>query len=157
MPGPALSLFSSHHAKAFALAARRSTGLHGAWVCPPTTEAEAAALAQRRQGPDDFAYLVRDHDTADIAGFIEVTHIVRGYFQSGCLGYYMFSGYQGRGYMKWALQAVVKRAWADLKLHRLEASVHADNLASLGLLRTLGFQPDGGPLQGHQRWVRLAP
>ncbi len=99
----ALSFLNANHADAFAEAARRSKKLHAGWVHPPTSAEGVIKLAARRAGPSDFGYMIHDYPSAALAGYIEITSIVRGPFQSGYLGYYMFSGYEGRGYMKWAL------------------------------------------------------
>jgi ribosomal-protein-alanine N-acetyltransferase len=161
---PALSFFFEHSAKEFALAASRSKSLHRSWVHPPTTAAAAAELAKRRQGPDNYGYVVRDYDTAKAAGYIEITNIVRGPFQSAYLGYYMFKGYERRGYMRWALGVIIQRAWKELKLHRLEANIQAGNTASIELVKSLGFNQEGyspkylkigGRWRDHERWAIL--
>ncbi|MBL0094010.1 MAG: GNAT family N-acetyltransferase [Piscinibacter sp.] len=131
-----------------------------------TAEASAAAeLASRRQGPSDFGFLIFDVASTRIAGYIEITNIVRGPLQSGYLGYYMFKGFEGRGYMKWALATIVKRAWEVHKLHRLEANIQPGNVASIGLVKVFGFHQEGysprylklrGRWRDHERWAVLA-
>jgi ribosomal-protein-alanine N-acetyltransferase len=162
---PALSYFHDIHAKEFALAASKSKSLHRAWVHPPTTKQEAKDLANRRQGPNDYGYLIRDYETGKIAGYIEITNIVRGQFQSAYLGYYMFKGFERLGYMKWALQTIIsQKAWKELKLHRLEANIQVGNAASIALVEFLGFQQEGyspkylkigGRWRDHVRWAIL--
>jgi [ribosomal protein S5]-alanine N-acetyltransferase len=162
---PALGYFTEHSAAAFAAAARRSRRLHGRWVHPPTTESEAKDLQKRRVGPNDFGFLIFEYGTGDLAGYIEITNIVRGCFQSAYLGYYIFRGYERRGYMSWALAEMVKRAWKDLKLHRLEANIQPENIESIKLVQKLGFQKEGfspaylkiaGRWRDHERWAILA-
>ncbi len=162
---PTLSDFSESHAEAFALAARRSKGLHRAWVHPPTEPEQAAELARKRKGPTDYGFVIHECDSTAVAGYIEITNIVRGLFQSAYLGYYMFSGYERRGYMKWALGVIVQRAWEELKLHRLEANIQPGNTASIALVETLGFRKEGyspaylkigGRWCDHERWAILA-
>jgi [ribosomal protein S5]-alanine N-acetyltransferase len=161
----ALSRFSECHAEEFAAAARRSRTLHGRWVSPPVEASKAAGLAARRGGPTDFGFIIHEYDTTEIAGFIEITSIVRGPFQSGYLGYYMFSGFERRGYMRWALQTVIKQAWKIHKLHRLEANIQPENTASIALVKSLGFRQEGysprylkirGRWRDHERWAILA-
>ena len=162
---PALSHFTGTRPEEFAEAARRSKRLHRHWVKPPTTAEAVLQLAGRREGPSDFGYTIHEYSTTAIAGYIEITNIVRGPLQSGYLGYYMFSGYEGRGYMKWALGIVVKRAWKELKLHRLEANIQPDNAASIALVKSLGFAKEGyspaylklgGKWRDHERWALLS-
>lgn len=162
---PALRFFSEHDAKEFALAASRSRSLHRAWVHPPLDAPAAAELARRRQGPNDYGYLIHEYSTAAVAGYIEITNIVRGSFQSAYLGFYMFQGFERRGYMKWALGTIIKRAWRDLKLHRLEANIQPENIASIALVKSLGFSKEGyspaylkigGRWRDHERWAILS-
>ena len=161
---PALSFFSEHHAKEFALAASKSKSLHRGWASPPTTANDVKELAKRRQGPNDFGYVIFDYESVKPAGYVEITNIVRGPFQSGYLGYYMFKGYERRGYMKWALGVIIQRAWKELKLHRLEANIQPGNTASIELVKALGFQQEGyspkylklgGRWRDHERWAIL--
>ena len=79
---PALGYFSERHGKEFADAARRCTSLHGRWVSPPTQAKAAEELASRRQGPNDFGFLIHDLESSRIAGYIEATNIVRGPFMA---------------------------------------------------------------------------
>lgn len=161
---PALSLLSEQHAVEFANAAHRSRPLHRSWAHPPTDPAKVVELARKREGPDNYGYVIHEYESNAVAGYIEITSIVRGPFQSAYLGYYMFSGYERRGYMKWALGAIVKRAWRELKLHRLEANIQPDNEASIALVRSLGFKKEGyspaylkigGRWRDHERWAIL--
>lgn len=137
---PALFFFNENHADGFAEAARRSKRLHGRWVHPPTDPKAVKELARKRKGPSDFCYVIHDFNSGAVAGYIEVTNIVRGPFLSAYLGFYMFSGYERQGYMKWALGAIVKRAWKELELHRLEAKIQPENAASIILTQSLGFK-----------------
>ena len=58
-----------------------------------------------------------------IVGFINISEIVRGLFQSGFLGYAAVAAYAGRGYMREGLELVLARAFTELGLHRLEANI----------------------------------
>ena len=162
---PALSYASERQADAFAVAAARSKSLHRSWVHPPTDVAAAQAFLLTRQGPSDFGYLIHELESGKVAGFIEVTNIVRGNFQSAYLGFYMFKGFEGRGYMNWALGEIIRRSWRDLKLHRLEANIQPGNAASIGLVSKLGFVKEGYSMRylkigarwrDHERWALLA-
>ena len=162
---PALAYASELRAADFAAAASRSKSLHRSWVHPPTDVESARALLLRRQGPSDFGFLIHELESGSLAGFIEVTNIVRGNFQSACLGFYMFQGFERRGYMHWALGEIIRRSWRDLKLHRLEANIQPGNLASIALVSKLGFSKEGysprylkigARWRDHERWAVLA-
>ena len=159
---PALAYFTENRAAAFAVAARRSKLLHRGWVHPPTQQKDAETLASRRQGPADYGFVIHELESGAIAGYIEITNIIRGPFQSAYLGYYMFKGYERQGFMKWAMGVIIKKAWNDLKLHRLEANIQPGNAASIALVKNLGFTKEGyspaylkvgGRWRDHERWA----
>jgi ribosomal-protein-alanine N-acetyltransferase len=144
---------------------RSSRRLHHPWTDPPDTPAKFRDFLEHMQPPTNYCFLVCRHSDETSVGVINLTNIVRGLFQSGYLGYYAFAGYEGRGYMKAGLNAVVRYAFKDLRLHRLEANVQPRNLASIALVRACGFQQEGysprylkisGRWRDHERWAILA-
>jgi ribosomal-protein-alanine N-acetyltransferase len=96
-----------------------------------------------------FLVFARDARGAHgVVGKINVTNVVRGRFQSGSLGYDSYDPYAGRGLFREGLGLVVGVAFtaADrggMGLHRVEASVQPGNVASAGVLRSLGFRHEG--------------
>ena len=96
---------------------------------------------------------------------INISEIVRGAFCSGYLGYYAFVPYNGRGYMKRGLSAVLTDAFGTRGLHRLEANIQPDNEASRRLAQRCGFRLEGfsprylkiaGRWRDHERWAITA-
>jgi [ribosomal protein S5]-alanine N-acetyltransferase len=149
----------------FLASVRRSRRLHRPWVNAPDTPARFRAYLAHMQPPSNYAFLVCRRPDQALIGVINLSNIVRGLFQSGYLGYYAFAGHEGRGYMRAGLNAVVRHAFKDLKLHRLEANVQPGNGASLALLRACAFQQEGysprylkigGRWRDHERWAILA-
>ncbi len=59
------------------------------------------------------------------------------------LGFALARDSWGLGYMKEALPLIVNFAFKRLRARRLEADVDPRNTASLGLLKWLGFRPEG--------------
>ena len=59
------------------------------------------------------------------------------------LGYELAVDAQRRGYMHEALNAILPWAFENMELHRIEARIHPDNLASVKLAERLGFQVEG--------------
>jgi len=101
-------------------------------------------------------------ESAELAGAINLTNLVYGVFQSGYLGYFAFKGHEGRGHMKRGLSLVVRHAFRELGLHRLEANIQPGNIASIALVRACGFSKEGyspaylkigGRWCDHERWA----
>ena len=73
-----------------------------------------------------------------LLGAINPTEIVRGRFQSGYLGYYVGAPHARRGYMTEALQRMLRSAFRELRLHRVEANIQPGNRASGRLVERAG-------------------
>jgi ribosomal-protein-alanine N-acetyltransferase len=152
---------SMRRAAAFIEAARRSRRLHGSWVRPPATPEQYRAFVRRVRQPNYASHLVCTDD-GDLAGVINISEIVRGAFCSGYLGYYAFTPFAGCGYMRSGLAAVVRLAFREYALHRLEANIQPDNRRSIALVQSLGFALEGysprylkiaGRWRDHERWA----
>ena len=78
-----------------------------------------------------------------LIGKIKISNIVYGVFKSGIVGYSIDKDYQGRGYMREALNLVLRYSEEELELHRLEASVLTDNNRSKSVLLNCGFSEVG--------------
>jgi len=55
------------------------------------------------------------------------------------------------------LRAVVRHAFARLKLHRLEANIQPGNVASIGLVKACGFVKEGYAALPQARWPLARP
>lgn len=115
---------------------------------------------------ENAAFLVFRHADDGLVGVFNITNIVRGAFQSGYLGYYVFAGHERQGLMRKGLEAVVRFAFKNLELHRLEANIQPTNVASIALVKACGFLQEGysprylkidGHWRDHERWAILAP
>jgi ribosomal-protein-alanine N-acetyltransferase len=151
--------------KAFLAAAAASAALHRPWVSAPDTPVKFRAYLKRSMAPQNRSFVVCRKNDGALAGVINISEIVRGNFLSGYLGYYAFAGHEGQGLMKEGLRAVVKRAFAQLKLHRLEANIQPGNAASIALAKACGFRREGlsprylkvrGRWRDHERWAITA-
>lgn len=78
-----------------------------------------------------------------IIGKIKLSNIVYGVFKNAFIGYSIDGEEQGRGYMKEAVELVVKYAFEELELHRVEASAMVDNIRSQRVLEACGFKEIG--------------
>jgi ribosomal-protein-alanine N-acetyltransferase len=145
----------------FLTAVARSRALHRPWASPPSSSKAFAQYLARSRKPTHAGYWVRT-ESDELAGVINLSEIVRGSFRSAYLGYYAFVPYHGCGYMTLGLQAVIRRAFRVLRLHRLEANIQPANVASRRLVRRLGFRREGlsprylkiaGRWRDHERWA----
>lgn len=142
---------------------RASADLHLPWMSLPTTPQEFRTYLGRFDDPSSAqGLLVCVRDTGAIAGNININSIIRGRFQGGSLGYAAFAPAAGQGYMSEGLGLVLRYAFEQLRLHRLEANIQPGNQASLNLVRRHGFRKEGyapgllfidGAWRDHERWA----
>lgn len=147
----------------FTARARQSRELHRPWLFPPTTEDKYARYAGAlTEDPTKAGFLVYERSGGALAGFININDIVGGGFRSGALGYGVFAHAAGRGFMREGLALVVRHAFGELGLHRLEINVQPGNAASIALARRAGFRLEGfspdflfidGAWRDHERWA----
>jgi [ribosomal protein S5]-alanine N-acetyltransferase len=144
--------------------ARASTDLHHPMRLPTTAE-EFQTLIARYDQPAEECLLVCVRDTGAIAGIVNINSIIRGRFQCGSIAYAAFAPTAGQGYMSEGLELVLRYAFEDLRLHRLEAQIQPDNKASLKLVQRHGFRKEGyspdllfidGAWRDHERWAITA-
>ncbi|WP_310739519.1 GNAT family N-acetyltransferase [Microbispora sp. H10830] len=129
---------------------------------PATPEAFQTFLGRFDEGQSAEGLLVCLRDTGAIAGNVNINSIIRGRFQSGSLGYAAFAPYASQGNMSEGLGLVLRHAFEELRLHRLEAQIRPDNQASIKLVQRHGFRYEGyspdllfidGAWRGHERWA----
>jgi ribosomal-protein-alanine N-acetyltransferase len=123
------------------------------------TEISKAILRQRREwskGEGFVLFMVDPLQDEAIIGRIALTGVMRGAFLSAHLGYWIDEEHQRKGYMTEAVREVVRFAFEDLGLHRVQAAVMPHNVASLRVLEKLGFRKEGESpryLQIAGRWA----
>ena len=78
-----------------------------------------------------------------LLGLYTLGEIVRAPFLSAYLGYYAFVPYAGTGRMRAAMPLVFRHAFDQLALHRLQANVQPENVASRALLAATGWREEG--------------
>jgi [ribosomal protein S5]-alanine N-acetyltransferase len=148
-------------AATFLAAVERSRALHGRWTTAPVTREQYRAFVARARKPTQLSRLVCT-ELGELAGVITVSEIVKGSFCSGYLGYYALVPHAGRGYMRAGLAGVIRLAFNEHGLHRLEANIQPENRRSIELVRGLGFTREGysprylkirGRWRDHERWA----
>jgi ribosomal-protein-alanine N-acetyltransferase len=148
----------------FLAAVRRSRALHHPWLQPPATADRYDAFLRGLAQPSRATFFVCLRETGDLAGVVNLSEIVHGAFQSAYLSYYAFLPHAGRGFLSEGLALVLRHAFRDLRLHRLEANIQPENRASIALVARLGFRKEGysprylkinGRWRDHERWTVL--
>jgi ribosomal-protein-alanine N-acetyltransferase len=87
-------------------------------------------------------FVFRDSDDALVGG-VTLSNIRRGVAQMASLGYWAGERHARRGYTTAAVRAVVRHAFENLDLHRVEAACQPDNNASRRVLEKAGFTQEG--------------
>ncbi len=132
-----------------------SISIHNPWVFAP--ENYMSYLQQEGR------YFICANETGAIVGTFNISGVVRGYFQSAYLGYEVFHPYQEKGLMSEGLKLLLKEAFESLNLHRLEANIQPENIASIKLVSNGGFVKEGfsrnylrvggSEWKDHERWT----
>jgi ribosomal-protein-alanine N-acetyltransferase len=78
-------------------------------------------------------------DSGEVVGRITLNNIVRGAFQSCSVGYWVSAAANGRGLATAAVGEMVRIAFDELRLHRVEAGTLVHNGASRRVLERNGF------------------
>ncbi len=150
---------------------RASADFHRPWeplpaagVDPYSAEVFAEYLATSHTVSSERLLICRTDD-ARIAGSVNIGAIIRRAFQSAFVGYWIGAQYAHQGYMTEGLGLVIEHAFDTLELHRLEANIRPENVASLALVKRLGFRKEGysprylqirGKWCDHERWAILS-
>jgi len=155
---------SRRDAAEFVALSRASLAFHKGRVSPPLDAEQFADFIRRSRRSDTACFLVCRIADRSIVGAINLSQIFFGGFRSAYLGYYVGGPYAARGYMTEALQLMLRYAFTRLRLHRIEANIQPDNVASLALVGRAGFVREGfskrylkiaGRWRDHERWAIL--
>lgn len=82
-------------------------------------------------------------DDGKLIGNVKLSNIVYGIFLSCFTGYKLDKDELGKGYMTEALSEVVRIAFEEYGLHRIEANIMPRNKASQKVVKKLGFKKEG--------------
>jgi ribosomal-protein-alanine N-acetyltransferase len=109
-------------------------------------------------------YAVIDRRGA-IVGTAGIESIERGHVQGGVLGYWVDRRCRRQGIASDAVRLILADAFGPLRLHRLQANVEVENIASQRVLERCGFErigvarglfSHGGPWRDHILYQRLS-
>ena len=96
-----------------------------------------AKLEQYRLGLA-LPHVVLDDD-GELVGRVTLNNVVRGAFQSCSVGYWIRSAVNGRGHATAAVRTMLRTAFDELGLHRVEAGTLVHNRGSQRVLERNGF------------------
>lgn len=99
-------------------------------------------LASRRD-PAYRKLLVCLAEEGTIVGGASINSIIRGPFNSAFSGWWLGDPFEGHGYMSEALGLLLRYAFTELRLHRVEANIRPENRRSIALARRVGFRREG--------------
>ena len=151
--------------KLFLAAMRDSVGLHYPWVSAPKDHKGWKRYMTRLKRANEAGFLVKRHEDGAICGVVNLNIITFDALRSAYTSYFGVAGMTDKGYMKEGLSLVIRHAFDELKLHRLEANIQPQNLASIALAGSVGFRYEGysprylkinGEWCDHERWAILA-
>jgi ribosomal-protein-alanine N-acetyltransferase len=144
---------------------KASRKFHRNLVNPPTDEKSFTDFLKRGELETDCCFLICRAEDGAIVGSAALSQIFRKAFQNAYLGYYLAEKYTGCGYMTEAVALVLRYAFRELKLHRIEANVQPENAASIAVLQRCGFTREGfsrkylkigGRWRDHERFAIIA-
>ncbi|PHR61695.1 MAG: 30S ribosomal protein S5 alanine N-acetyltransferase [Robiginitomaculum sp.] len=99
-------------------------------------------------------YVFKSADDS-LVGACNITFVKRGSQMSCNIGYWIGEEYSRNGFARASVRAILRFAFEDIGLHRVEAAVREDNIASIQLLEKLGFIKEGvarGKLKIDGQW-----
>jgi ribosomal-protein-alanine N-acetyltransferase len=136
---------------------------------PPGPDPSTAETFWRFARPDPagrkLRWLLARNADGELLGAMTLSEIARGVLQSAILGYWVGAAHARRGYTSEALALLAGHAFGELGLHRLEALVLPENVASKALLEGRGFRREGfsprlirfgDAWRDHERWALTA-
>ena len=138
---------------------------HAPWASPFTDRQGFDAWYGRMLTGPNRGFVAREAGSNALIGVVNITEIVWGAFRSAYLGYYGMAGKSGGGLMTASVGDVVRTAFDELGLHRLEANIQPENAKSIALVRRLGFGKEGfspkyllinGAWRDHERWALVS-
>lgn len=130
---------------------RRSRAFLAPWIpmMPPEDDHLRACKLQIRhqrnlwRGDRAYPMVVASKGDDRFIGRVTLTEVVRSVFQNAALGYWIDVEHAGQGLMREALHMALDMAFGPLGLHRIQAAIRPNNVASLRLARRCGLRREG--------------
>jgi [ribosomal protein S5]-alanine N-acetyltransferase len=147
-------------ASAFVALAEESAQFHRKWIKLPTDCDSFERYLAGFDNENAFCFVVCNADS--IVGSVSLTGIEGEPYHRGRIGCGVFEQYAKMGYMSFGLEFVIRLAFEDLELHRIEADIQPKNHPSKRLIKKMDFICEGvseefirinGEWVDHERWA----
>lgn len=113
------------------------------WDLPRVAERLRLQVAEAERGQSLCLFLAEKNRPDRVIGAANLRNIIRGALHGGHLGYALSPDATGHGYMTEAVIEIVRIAFFDLGLHRVEANIMPRNARSLAVVERVGFEREG--------------
>ncbi len=152
----------SGDADEFIALSRSSREFHRGLANPPDDDESFRRYLAKNELNSDRCFLICRLEDEALLGAVNLSQIFYGGFKNAYLGYYLFQQFAGQGFMTEALRLVLRFAFNELALHRVEANIQPHNSDSIALVKRLGFVREGysrkylkigGKWRDHERWA----
>ena len=95
-----------------------------------------------------YAFAVLDARAGDrIVGRVALANVVRGAWGNATLGYWVDEAVRGRGHATAAVRAVLRFAFEEARLHRVQPAIMPRNAPSRRVVEKAGFRHEGRALR----------
>lgn len=111
-----------------------------------TVDAQAKSIEnsiQLREEDKRYSFGIFLNETHELIGDVSLSDVKRGPLQKCILGYCMDQTHNGKGLMTEAIHLILRFAFIEAGLQRVEAGVMPRNLGSMRVLEKAGFQQEG--------------
>ncbi len=110
---------------------------------PKTAESLKQRLEERHKDPNGYFFAIRPVDGERLLGFAEIDGIL---WTHGAAGLSIAIGHpeqRGKGYGREAVELLLRFAFMELNLHRVQLTAFSYNERAIALYESLGFQREG--------------
>ena len=104
---------------------------------------EARCNARERERSGDHAYAFGVFIDQQFAGEVNLNNVTRGALQSATVGYWIDQAHAGNAYIAEAVAVVLRFAFEQLQLHRVEICIVPRNTNSRRVVAKLGLRDEG--------------
>jgi ribosomal-protein-alanine N-acetyltransferase len=134
------------------------------WELPVVAERLHAQLIEAEMDRSLCTYLSAKSAPEQVIGALNLRNITRGPLMSCVIGYGLAPEAVGSGFMSEAIDRIVKVAFEELGLHRIEINIVPRNTRSIAVAERCGFRREGlsprylkiaGRWEDHARYAKL--